>query len=66
MPGRIAQLVGVLDKKSGEVSRKRPKIVKPEEVVRVVVEVERGVPLESGARVVLRSGGETVGAGLVE
>ncbi|MBA7489967.1 Elongation factor Tu [subsurface metagenome] len=66
VPGRIAQLVGVLDKKSGEVSRKRPKIVKPEEVVRVVVEVERGVPLESGARVVLRSGGETVGAGLVE
>lgn len=66
VPGRIVQLVGVLDKKSGDVSRKRPKIVKPEEVVRVIVEVERGVPLESGARVVLRSGGETVGAGLVE
>lgn len=66
VPGRITSLVGVLDKKTGEVSRKKPKIVKPEEVVRVVVEVDRGIPLESGSRIVLRSGGETVGAGLIE
>jgi elongation factor 1 alpha-like protein len=30
------------------------------------VTLERGVPLESPGRVVLRSGGETVAAGLLE
>lgn len=66
VPGRISQLVGILDKKTGDVLKKKPRIIKPEEVVRVVVELERGVPIEAAARVVLRSQGETVGAGLVE
>lgn len=66
VPGRISALVAVLDKKKGEVVKKRPKIVKPEEAVRVVIELERDMPIESGARVVLRASGETVGAGLVE
>lgn len=66
VPARISQLVGILDKKTGDVVKKKPKIVKPEEVTRVVIELDRGVPIESGARVVLRSKGITVGAGLVE
>ncbi|KAJ9653714.1 hypothetical protein H2198_007112 [Neophaeococcomyces mojaviensis] len=66
VPGRISQLIGVLDKKTAEITKKKPKIVQPEQVVRVVVELERGVPIETGGRVVLRSGGETVAAGLVE
>ncbi|MCJ1282445.1 Hsp70 suppressor, GTPase facilitates ribosomal subunit dissociation [Xylographa opegraphella] len=67
-PGRVTRLVGVLDKSSGMVVRKKPRLVKPGEVARVVVEldVEGGVPLEAGMRVVLRAGGETVAAGLVE
>lgn len=66
VPGRISQLVATLDKKTGAVGRRKPRIVRPEEVVRVVLELERPVPIEAGSRVVLRSAGETVGAGLVE
>jgi len=68
-PGRISRLVAVLDKSTGqsvEGAKKKVKIVKPGSVARVVVEVEEAVPLEIGGRVVLRAGGETVGAGLLE
>ncbi|MCJ1387626.1 Hsp70 suppressor, GTPase facilitates ribosomal subunit dissociation [Xylographa bjoerkii] len=67
-PGRVTRLVAVLDKATGLVVRKKPRLVKPGEVARVVVEldVEGGVPLDAAARVVLRAGGETVAAGLVE
>lgn len=66
LSGSIVQLVGILDKKTGEISKKRPKIVKPDEVVRVVIELERGIPIEAGAAIALRSQGETVGLGRVE
>lgn len=64
--GKITQLVAVLDKASGQVQKKKPKIVKPGMVVRVVVEMDDAVPLEAPGRVVLRNGGETVAAGLLE
>jgi elongation factor 1 alpha-like protein len=65
--GRIREIVAVLDKSTGATSRrKKVRIVKPASVARVVVELEREVPLEVGARVVLRTGGETVAAGLLE
>lgn len=64
--GKITQLVAVLDKASGQVLKKRPKIVKPGMVVRVVVEMDDAVPLEAPGRVVLRNGGETVAAGFLE
>jgi elongation factor 1 alpha-like protein len=66
VPGRISQLVAVLDKSSGAVLKKKPKIVQPGSVVRVVVQLDQAVPLEAPARVVLRANGETVGAGLIE
>lgn len=66
VPGRISQLIGILDKKTGEVTKKKPKIVQPEQVVRIAVELEKPVPIEAGARIVLRNAGETVAAGLVE
>ena len=67
-PGRVAKLVAVLDKASGAVlgGKKKVKMVKPGEVARIVVEVEEAVPLETGGRVILRAGGETVAAGLLE
>lgn len=66
-PGKIREITGVLDKGSGAVVGKRkPRIVKPAQVARVVVELETAVPLEAPGRVVLRSGGETVAAGLLE
>ena len=66
-PGRISRLEAVLDKASGVVLKgKKPKLIKPGSVARVMVEVEESIPLESGSRVILRAGGETMGAGLAE
>jgi elongation factor 1 alpha-like protein len=66
-PGRIREIVAVLDKGSGAiVGKKKPRIVKPGAIVRVIVELDSAVPLEAPGRVVLRAGGETVGAGLLE
>ncbi|EXJ69369.1 elongation factor 1-alpha [Cladophialophora psammophila CBS 110553] len=66
VPGRISQLVGVLDKSSGTVLKKKPKIVQPGSVVRIIVQLDQAVPLEPPSRIVLRANGETVGAGLIE
>ncbi|KAK6581257.1 hypothetical protein PZA11_005948 [Diplocarpon coronariae] len=56
---RIEKIIGVLDKKTGSLEgRKRARIVKPGELARVQVAFPGGgVPLEAGAKVVLRSGG---------
>ncbi|KIX03946.1 translation elongation factor Tu [Rhinocladiella mackenziei CBS 650.93] len=66
VPGRIIQLIGLLDKSTGAVVKKKPKIVQPGHVVRVVVQLDQAVPLEAPSRVVLRANGETVAAGLIE
>lgn len=66
VPGRISKLVATLDKSSGAVVKKKPKIVAPGNVARVVVEMDQAVPLEAPTRIVLRSGGDTVAAGLLE
>jgi elongation factor 1 alpha-like protein len=65
-PGRVTELIATLDKSSGKVTKKKPRIVKPAMVARVTVELDTAVPLEKGQRVVLRSGGETIAAGLIE
>ncbi|KAL2133458.1 hypothetical protein VTI74DRAFT_2300 [Chaetomium olivicolor] len=64
--GRIEAIPALLDKVTGKVDKKKPKIVKPGAVARIVVRLEAQVPLEAGQRVVLRSGGQTVAAGLLE
>ncbi|EER41538.1 elongation factor Tu [Histoplasma capsulatum H143] len=66
VPGRISRLVALLDKGSGMAVKKRPKIVGPGGVARIVVELEQAIPLEAPGRVVLRAAGETVAAGLLE
>ncbi|KAL4919900.1 hypothetical protein BDW62DRAFT_27276 [Aspergillus aurantiobrunneus] len=66
VPGRIGRLVATLDKGSGNVLKKKPKIVPPGSVARVVVELDQAVPLEAPTRVVLRAGGDTIAAGLLE
>ena len=66
-PGRVTKLIAQLDKASGAtVKGRKPRLVKPGSVARVLVEVDEPIPLEQGGRVILRAGGETVGAGLVE
>ncbi|OHW99103.1 elongation factor 1-alpha [Colletotrichum incanum] len=64
--GRVEAIPAVLDKLTGATLKKNPKIVQPGKVARVVVKLESKVPLEAGQRVVLRSGGETIAAGLLE
>lgn len=66
VPGRITQMIGVLDKGSGAVIKKKPRVVQPGSVARVQVELDTAVPLEVPGRVVLRSAGATVAAGLLE
>ncbi|KAI1777040.1 hypothetical protein F4818DRAFT_408903 [Hypoxylon cercidicola] len=64
--GQIVEMPALLDKVKGTVTKKKPRIVKPGSVARVVVKMGSKVPLEAGQRVVLRSGGDTVAAGLLE
>lgn len=64
--GQILEIPALLDKTRGTVLKKKPRVVKPGSVARVVVKMGSKVPLETGQRVVLRSGGETVAAGLLE
>jgi elongation factor 1 alpha-like protein len=64
--GKIREITALLDKGTGAVTKKKPRVVKPGSIARVVVELDVVCPLEGGQRVVLRSGGETVGAGLLE
>ncbi|KAJ0426500.1 hypothetical protein BJY00DRAFT_307343 [Aspergillus carlsbadensis] len=66
VPGRISRLVATLDKGSGNVLKKKPKIVPPGVVARIVVEMDHAVPLEAPTRIVLRAGGDTIAAGLLE
>lgn len=65
-PARVTALLATLEKSSGAVEKKRPRIVKPGGVARVRVELEKMLPVEVAGRVVLRSEGVTVAAGLVE
>ena len=65
--GRVAKVVAQLDKTSGMVIRgKKPRLIKPGTVARIVVEVDEPIPLEQGGRIIIRASGGTVGAGLVE
>lgn len=65
-PGQIQSLLATLDKATGEVIKKKPKVVQPGGVARIRIKLEAKVPLEAGQRVVIRSNGETIAAGLLE
>ncbi|KAM0349036.1 hypothetical protein ACHAPU_003971 [Fusarium lateritium] len=64
--GQIVSIIASLDKASGTILKKKPRVVQPGGVARVVIKLAAKVPLEPGQRVVIRSGGETVAAGLLE
>ncbi|KAL8845569.1 MAG: hypothetical protein Q9176_000205 [Flavoplaca citrina] len=67
IPGRITQLIAILDKVSGAVvGKKKPRLVQPGFIARVVVQLDSAVPLEAPEKVILRAGGQTVAAGLLE
>jgi elongation factor 1 alpha-like protein len=80
--GRIVKMIETLDKSTGQTLKKKPRVVQPQSWVRVEVDFVSGdggsnaggeevgignkVPLEVGNRIVLRAGGITVAAGVVE
>jgi elongation factor 1 alpha-like protein len=64
--GQILSISATLDKATGEVLKKKPKVVQPGAVARVSIKLNSKVPLEKGQRVVIRSQGETIAAGLLE
>ena len=64
--GNIQSIPATLDKATGEIVKKKPKVVQPGAVARVIVKLGSKVPLEKGQRVVIRSQGETIAAGLIE
>ncbi|POR38479.1 HBS1-like protein [Tolypocladium paradoxum] len=65
-PGQIQSISATLDKATGAVVKKNPKVVQPGGVARLQIKLNTKVPLEAGQRVVIRSGGETIAAGLLE
>lgn len=65
VPGSIAQLVATVGW-NGEVLKKKPRVVKAGSMAVIKVALEEGAPVEDGDRVVLRAGGSTVAAGVVE
>ncbi|PHH81533.1 hypothetical protein CDD82_550 [Ophiocordyceps australis] len=64
--GQIESMVALLDKATGTIIKKKPRVVQPGGVARMVIRLNTKVPLEAGQRVVIRSGGETIAAGLLE
>ncbi|PSR79388.1 elongation factor Tu GTP binding domain-containing protein [Coniella lustricola] len=67
-PAFIRELTATLDIQKGTIIKKKPQIIKAGTVGRVRVRIEEGakLPLEKGQRVILRSEGSTVAAGLIE
>ncbi|EFX01223.1 translation elongation factor ef-1 [Grosmannia clavigera kw1407] len=63
---KIEELTALLNKTSGTVEKRRPKVVKPGAVARLRVRLHTKLPLERGQRIVLRSEGHTIAAGLLE
>ncbi|KAI9712672.1 MAG: Hsp70 suppressor, GTPase facilitates ribosomal subunit dissociation [Bogoriella megaspora] len=67
VPGRVGDLLAVLDSKSAQpVGKKKPRVVQPGAMARVMVELEQALPLEVPDRVVLRAEGNTIAAGLLD
>jgi elongation factor 1 alpha-like protein len=64
--GVITSLLATLDKSTGEVVKKKPKMVQPGSWVRCEVTLKNPVPLEAPARVVFRFNGQTLAAGVLE
>lgn len=67
LPGKIVYLLSTLDKATGVVVKKKPRHIAAGSLATVKVEMMgTTIPLEGGHKVVLRNGGQTVAAGIVE
>lgn len=65
--GKVSVLLQTMDKSNGQVIRKKPRHIPPGSLARVTVElIGEAIPVEAGNRIVLRSSGVTVAAGIIE
>ncbi|CAK7222992.1 hypothetical protein SCUCBS95973_005023 [Sporothrix curviconia] len=62
----IRELLSIIDLKTGAVLKEHPFVVTACRVARIKVDLEKKAPFEAGQRVVLRSEGKIIGAGLLE
>ncbi|KAH9810761.1 HBS1 N-terminus [Teratosphaeria destructans] len=60
--GQVKQLVGLVDG-GGEITKRRPRLVKAGQRARILLEMEEGIPLAEGSVVVLRARGSTIACG---
>ncbi|KAL2888776.1 Elongation factor 1-alpha [Ceratocystis lukuohia] len=65
-PGQINNVMAILDKNNGFITNARATRVETGEFARISVTVNQELPVEAGQRVVIRSGGHTIAAGVVE
>lgn len=67
-PGRIAAMLQTYDKANGTVIKKKPRHIAAGSLASVKVELTAGesIPVEVGNKIVLRSNGQTVAAGIIE
>ncbi|KAG0641610.1 P-loop containing nucleoside triphosphate hydrolase protein [Tuber brumale] len=66
--GRVVSLLESMDRTTGKTLKKKPRHIAPGMLARIKVEVTlcTGIPVERGNKLVLRLGGKTVAAGVVE
>jgi elongation factor 1 alpha-like protein len=64
--GKISKLVATLDRSTGKISKKSPRIIPPGNAARVQIELELPMPLEATWKIILRAEGRSVAAGIVE
>ena len=62
----IRELLSIIDLKTGAVLKEHPFVITACRVARIKVDLEKKAPFEAGQRVVLRSEGKIIGAGLLE
>ncbi|CAK7566501.1 MAG: hypothetical protein SEPTF4163_004448 [Sporothrix epigloea] len=62
----ISELLSIIDLKTGALVKEHPFVITACRVARIKVDLEKKAPLEAGQRVVLRSEGRIVAAGLLE
>ncbi|WPG98314.1 Hypothetical protein R9X50_00110200 [Acrodontium crateriforme] len=62
----ITQLLAIHDVRTGEIIKRKPRVVKSGQCATVRFALNESIPLLKGMRVVLRSGGVTLASGFVE
>ncbi|KAI5778191.1 elongation factor Tu [Geopyxis carbonaria] len=65
--GKVAVMLAILDRNTGEVLKKKPRHIPAGSLALIQIDLSGDViPVEAGNKIVLRSNGQTVAAGIIE